>query len=200
MPRTTRCACLVLFFFSLVSCGYEWCLSTDPLVLRVPFVEGDASGNLTNALVIALDSSPYFSYSPHANITLHVSIHERDTETIGLDEESLVTESRKKNQIWPSENRERLVLAVCLKKGDRFLWGPEYIQESNQYDYVHDNALEALSFFTPEGERESSLQFSLGEFEGRFAAEEDASLLLYRNIAEKVAARLALVEERLRAL
>lgn len=177
----------------LVSCGYQW-QDAASLSLSVPFVEGDSTGKLTNALIAAIDRSPYFGYrNGTSHNALSVRVQEKRTEIIGFQKKKEPISGEIRSVTRPNEHRDHLTLEVRLvSPTGRLIWGPEYIEAFVDYDYFDEHSLQDTSFIDRDHKRQASITFSLGELEGVFQAEQDASIYLYEMIAQKIVDRLSL--------
>ncbi len=170
---------VLLLCFFLTSCGYRFgrggirdCYST----ISVPYVEGDDTGLMTNALVRTLSTKGGLSYlSSGAQLLLKVCLFEPIDENIGFiyapEKDGGIS-----NIVVSNEARLRLIAEVSLIdccSGECVL-GPLEISSSIDYDFESD-----LS-------NVQAHAFSLGQLEMNNLAKDAAFPSLYTLLAEKI--------------
>lgn len=162
--------------------------SSNYTTLSIPYVEQDLDGELTAELAFQLASSGSFTYrhSGGAHI-LQVSLSPINTSQIGYRRDRKKDGTLKKN-ITPIEARDRVTATVSIieRATSKVVLGPIKIDADTDYDFVDQDSLEDLSFITPEGTRDTVLDFSLGQLESRGSAQKAAQRPLYRKLAKKI--------------
>ncbi len=183
-----------LYFLTLISCSYNWDIPEDPICLSIPLIEKDTKGAFTKALVQKVSASPYFCYAfQKAPLRLKVNLVEERTEKIGFQREKERSSNRAIRLLRPVENRDTLLVEVSLvSASDKTVWGPFLLQESVDYDYADGDAVNDLAFTDQTGQRQTTLQFSLGQLEGLFPAKRAAKKRLYQKMAQKIVETLSL--------
>ncbi len=178
----------------LSSCGYRF-NDEDPTyqskTISIPFVKGDTTdGQLTAALVREISTSGRFQYVGHdAHLTLQVVIVQDDKEKIGYRYDRHPISGKLRHNLVPTEGRRVLKTEVTLIDNitQKILVGPVFVTAMAEYDYVNSDNVYDLSFITPNGKRETVLNFSLGQLDSIEGAEDNALDPLYRSMALKIA-------------
>lgn len=181
----------VAFFLCLFSsCGYQGGFGSQGSVLTVPYIEGDANGFFTSALIREINESSSFRYSNHdGDLLLKVVILENGNSQIGYRRDPIVENGSEQNNIRPSEGRKSLKVQVSLEETNskEAVWGPHIFSADSDYDYVDQDSFQDLTFNDPQtGSLITVLQFSLGQLEAFENAQDAALTPLYRNLSQKI--------------
>jgi len=183
---------LSLFCLVLAACGYRWqpeYPDGQRPTLAVPFVIGDAEGNLTAELVRALSRSGLADIkNGTAHYRLEVKIQNGSIETVGYRRDRQIIKGESKKNLLASEGRRSMTVEAVLYHGktDEVAYGPYVISADADYDYVDGDSLQDLAFTGSGGGQIIVLPFSLGQLESNEAAQEAAARPLYIQLAQKI--------------
>lgn len=176
-------------FLLLYGCGYHLGQGDQPFpTISLPYVEQDLDGELTAELTHQLASSGSFSYKHRGgSLILKVELSPKETTQIGYRRDRHKDGTLKKN-IVPIEARDTITATVSLieKSSCKVVFGPIKITADTDYDFVDQDSLDDLSFFSQNGKRITVLDFSLGQLESRGSAQSAAQKPLYRKLAKKI--------------
>lgn len=156
--------------------------------ISLPYIEQDLDGALTAEIAYQLASSGTFSYRHSGGaLLLRVSVSPKETSQIGYRRDRHKDGTLKKN-IIPIEARDTITATVSIieRSTSRVVFGPIKITADTDYDFVDQDSLDDLSFIAPNGQRDTVLDFSLGQLESRGSAQIAAQKPLYRKLAKKI--------------
>jgi hypothetical protein len=186
-----------LLAFSFSSCGYHTAASDDKTTISVPYVEGDAEGQLTAELIRQLTNSDLYTFvKKDGDFCLKVSIVGDKSDVVGFQYDQTTKQEGKKIKIernlMPLENRRTLTAQVTLtdSSSEEVIVGPVKITASTDYDYIDVNSLDTVSFINEQGKREKTISFSLGQLDSIEGAQDAALTPVYRLLAQKIAQSL----------
>ena len=180
---------LFLLLPLLSACSY--CIDgyDNHISVSVPYAIGDFEGELTNAIIWELSRSPEYSYTQdEGRWTIITKVLGTNNERIGFRYDRDDKSGERRKNIVGTENRKYMSVQVTVvnnRTGKKVL-GPYIIKEEVDYDYADQNSLRDLSFVDSEGERQTSIAFSLGQLDTVAAAGEDALYPLYQKIAKRI--------------
>lgn len=179
---------LYLFLITLVGCSYHFD-GGERIAVSVPYVSGDFEGELTDALVWAISRTPQLRYTHgEGDWTLKAKILGEDNERIGYRYDRDKVSGERRDNLVGIENRKTITVEVTLVSNATGcpIIGPQVVKADTAYDYFDHNSLQDLSFINFDGERDTSIAFSLGQLDSVGAAGEDAIYPLYRLLAQKI--------------
>jgi hypothetical protein len=165
---------LVLFFFS--GCGYRFGQSEGSLLNRsvyVPYIEGDQSGFLTNALIYALSKRPGILYDDRSpDFVVKVCLQPPADTTIGFR----YANGNERKVVTSDESRLTFVAEVKVMdcSTGTLVRRCQRVVDSIDYDFESD--------FSNLGED----TFSLGQLKMYNQARDTAQQSLFRLLAEKI--------------
>lgn len=181
-----------LFFF-LVGCGYHFESEEDQLTcqgqtLVVPYVQGDIDGQFTDALIKAIALSPHLTYAKEGELILEASLSDDSLTHIGWQYDRDPLSGDRINRLIPNEGRLELSVTLSLtsSRTKKVLHGPITVSAHSDFDFVDTDSLLDTSFLTPDGRRQSSLFFSLGQLDSREGALESSRAFLFHKLAKKI--------------
>lgn len=189
-------ALAALLFFS--SCGYRFSFPSDPKKPRtvsVPYVVGDTGGVFADALIQALSATGRFLYMQEGgDLTLQVAILSNSSDKIGYQYDRKGRRGKREKNLVSTEGRQNLTAQVTLVDSitQDVLFGPDAVTAYADFDYVDYDSISDLSFINTQGMRQSSISFSLGQLDSIEGAQGDVTLLLYRELANKIVQGLLL--------
>lgn len=168
---------LILFFSS--SCGYQAIRYSESCNKRisVPYIENDANGDFTAAVIHAISTSGGFEYcSTGGDLILQIRALDTQNEDIGFRYD------RKKNgklrhTMIPVERRTCALAEITLIDSNSgcTLLGPARLSSAVDYDHDYFNSRNGINVF------------SLGQLTDIDAAQEDIQYSLNRALAQKIA-------------
>jgi len=185
-----RICVLVLLFLS--GCGYrieEGKDAEDPIAIRVPYVEGDVDGLMTQAITRELATSGYFRPDGQdAHFTLKVAIRSLGNDGIGYRYDRKEKSGGLQHNLVGAENRRTVHVDVTLidERTEEVILGPTSVSADEDYDFVGVHSLRGLTFINAQGERQTSLSFSLGQLDSIEGAQDDALSPLFKRLAQKI--------------
>lgn len=180
--------CLLLF----CSCGYRFDgaeAEGKSVTISVPFIKNDLRGHLNAELVRALtDSGCFDCVQSGGELLLDVSLVGDSDDRIGYRYDRNPQTGKLRDNIVGTENRRTLIATVSLV--DTYthapVLGPQTVKAWADYDYVDQTSIKDLTFINDEGKSETVLDFSLGQLDSVDGAHDDASILIYRRMAQKI--------------
>lgn len=172
----------------LTSCGYQLgqgSLACEYESISIPYICGDRTGEMTNALIREMSRSGAFSYRNHsADLCLKVTIVDSFEDNIGYmqgpdDDDGYDDDDnnyRSSNSIIPNETRLTVIAEVIVidSRTGCVKLGPGRIRAS--YDFDHDY------YYSPDGIN----QTSLGQLTNMESAREAVILPLSAALAQKI--------------
>lgn len=181
---------LLIFLFICSGCGYHFKNQENHLSLSIPYVKGDTEGQLTNELIRQFSRASRYSYVKEGgDLILKAVLLGDGNEKIGFRYDRNEFTGKLKTNLLPTENRRTMTVEVSLISAatGEVLMGPHLVAASSEYDYTDVNSIQDLSFFTPNGKRQTALNFSLGQVDSIEGAQDDTIVPLYRHLAQKIA-------------
>lgn len=180
---------LILTLF-LCGCGYQSSLQEmDRTTISIPYIQGDETGELTNALIDQLATSGRFDYrSSDAPFSLRVQVLSDGSEHIDYRYDRGPDSGVLHKNIVGAENRRTVIALVTLvdQHTDKVLWGPQKVKGSADYDYVDPHALQDLTFVGSNGVAHTVIDFSLGQLDSEGGANIDAAPVAYRHLSKQI--------------
>lgn len=180
-------ACL---FLALSGCGYRFSEDAERHnTISVPFIKGDANGQLTSELIHALSASGHYEFrKSNSNLELLVTLVSEGDERIGYRYDRNPTTEKLRKNIVGVENRETISVEAKLIDvyTQQVILGPEIITASADYDYVDYNSIRDLTFIQPSGKPTTIINFSLGQLDSIEGAHDDARTPIFRKLAQKI--------------
>jgi Lipopolysaccharide-assembly len=175
----------------LSACGYraEGGRSGHVTTITVPYVQGDAEGELTDQLIKQLSASGRFEVVQRGGcLCLNVSLIDNSSERIGYQYSRDDTKRKLHKNLLATENRRLVTAEVTLVNtvSEEILLGPSLVKASAEYDYIDSGSLRDLTFINSQGKKEKTLTFSLGQLDSIEGAQDDAAVPLYRALAQKI--------------
>jgi hypothetical protein len=181
----------IVFLLCLTGCGYRFQKPDERMTLSIPYVKGDQEGQLTNELIRQFARSGAYEYlREDGDLLLKVALVGASSEKIGFRYDRNQTTGAVETNLMPTENRRTATAEVSLVHAgtEEVVAGPYKIAASVDYDYTDVNSIQALAFVTPTGQKEKVLNYSLGQVDSPEGAHDDATLPLYRNLAQQIVA------------
>ncbi len=187
---------IVLFsaFFLCFSCGYHSSLdhiygNTHRYSISIPYVKGDIDGGITDALVKEIAKSPRFFYvNDQGDLELQAVVKNDQVEVIGFQYDQNEISGKTENRLKANEERRTLCLEITLTSSHgKIIYGPTKVSASVDYDFIISDVLKNASFINPEGIRERTLFFSLGQLDSKEGAYYSSANHLFIKLAQKIA-------------
>lgn len=168
----------------LNSCGYHWGSMDSEKSIAIPYVYGDEDGSFSSELIHCFASGGSYvrEGAPHR---LEVAIVQTQNETISYRIAPQKIDGKVKKQIVGDQDRKIVTAEFSLFEGEKLVFGPHRVQASIDYDYYNGDSYQDLSFEYG-GKRLTALAFSLGQLESSEAAQQAASLPLYKRLSKKI--------------
>jgi hypothetical protein len=182
-----------LLALSFTSCGYHTTASDDKTTISIPYVEGDAQGQLTAELIRQLANSDLYDFvKKDGDLVLKVILVGDRNEIVGFQYDLTAKKGKIERNLMAQENRRSLTAQVTLTRGstEEVVAGPFNISTSTDYDYIDVNSLKEVSFINAQGKREKTISFSLGQLDSIEGAQDAVLSPLYRQLAQKIALAL----------
>jgi hypothetical protein len=157
--------------------------------ISIPYIQGDGEGELNAELAKALSSSGMYDYMQNdGELILQASIIADGDNRIGFRFDRKPTSGKLRDNIVGTENRRSMSVQVTLIDAhtQETILGPQIITANADYDYVDSNSIRDLTFTTTHGKPEKVLDFSLGQLDSVEGAHDDTSIVLYRQLAQKI--------------
>jgi len=145
--------------------------------VRVPYVQGDNSGELTAALTEALDDQISFCVDESGQYELQVQLLDSKEEKIGYRYDPIEREKEGKKVLILNESRAKTLAKVSLidRHTAEVIKGPAHILGNVEYDH-QENTLD------------NDIQdFSLGQLSDVDTIHEVRNIPIYRDLALKIA-------------
>ena len=150
--------------------------SDRQMTVRIPYAQGDDSGELTSRVIEAVNNQPLFRVDESGQYLLRIHLLDDKEEKIGFryNPRELKKGSRK---LILEESRAKALAEVCLI--DRFtkktVAGPAYILGNIDYDH-QENSIDS-----------DVNDLSLGQLSDVDAAQDVTYIPLYRDLSSKIA-------------
>ncbi len=145
--------------------------------VRIPYVQGDSSGELTAALAEALDEQLSFHVDEQGHYELRVKLLDSKEEKIGYRYDPIELKEEGKRVLILNESRAKTLAKVSLvnRHTNEVLKGPAHILGNVEYDH-QENTLD------------NDIQdFSLGQLSDVDTIHEARNIPIYRDLAQKIA-------------
>ncbi len=187
-------ACLLLLF----GCGYHFEGSEEHggmVSISIPYIKGDGEGLLNSELAKALSSSGMFDCVQNGGqLILQATIIADGDERVGFRFDRNPTTGKLRDNIVGTENRRSMSIQITLIDAytQETVLGPQVISASSVYDYVDSNSIRDLTFISTQGKPEKILDFSLGQLDSFEGAHDDSTIVIYRQLAQKIVDGLVL--------
>ena len=138
--------------------------------VRIPYVQGDSSGELTAALAEALDEQLSFHVDEQGHYELRVKLLDSKEEKIGYRYDPIELKEEGKRVLILNESRAKTLAKVSLvnRHTNEVLKGPAHILGNVEYD----NDIQ---------------DFSLGQLSDVDTIHEARNIPIYRDLAQKIA-------------
>ena len=189
MKRLFLHLCTLLF---LSGCGYHFDNEEtrgSVTTISVPYIKGDLEGHLNTELIRALSNSGHFDCVQNGGqFILEVSIVGDSDNRIGYRFDRDPETGKLRDNVIGTENRRTILANISLIETytHNAVFGPQTVKAYADYDYVDSNSIRDLTFITPQGVPEKVLDFSLGQLDSVDGAHDDASIVIYRYLAQKI--------------
>lgn len=180
------------FLCALCACGYHFGASErsySPTTLSIPYIQGDAAGQLTNELTHQVSSSSAFQcVQSGGRYILKVVVLSDGSERIGFRYDREGKNNKRRKDLVAIENRRLITAEVTLIDSltNQTIVGPEIVKADAEYDYTNPNSIRDLRFTSPGGFSQSTIDFSLGQLDSIEGAQDAATTPLYRHLAQKI--------------
>ncbi len=173
----------------MTSCGYHTAASDDKTTISIPYVTGDAQGQLTAELIRQLSNSNIYDFvRSDGDLILKVTLVGDKNDIVGFQYDLTTKKGKIERNLMAQENRRTLTAQVILTRGstEEVVMGPVNIIATTDYDYIDVNSLKEVSFINPHGKREKTINFSLGQLDSIEGAQDAALTPVYRQLAQKI--------------
>lgn len=193
--KRRRLSILILLLLSACS-GYRFSpteKTAHPTTVSIPYICGDTRGIFTDALIHALAASGRFVYQREGGeLTLNVSITSKPDEKIGYNYDRKGKIGKRLKKLIGTEGRLSICTQVSIieTSSGALVSKPETITAHADYDYADYRSIKDLSYVNPQGVRQSSIAFSLGQLDTIEGAQADVAFLLYKEVAQKIVTAL----------
>lgn len=188
------CVLVLALAFGLTSCGYQSVAyqlrSKEKAEVSIPLIQGDENGSLRYDLAKQLSQVPGFRYSSDvkAQYRLDVKILQDASETIGYvwDEDPITGAFIKR--LYPNEKRHKLKVSVSLfdTVSNKIVVPTFQIEDTVDFDFVNPTALKNIEFKDIQGNRQSVLQYSLGQLDSEEGAKQESFEPLSKSISDQM--------------
>jgi len=174
----------MLVAFSMVACGYKSDLPPEEMrMLAIPFIRGDRSGHLTQALTQqALYAG--FELDRRADLVLDIDVPPFDSIDVGRIfqrcQDGCLTEIA-----VPNEGRMSGGATIRLRtRSGQTILGPLHVIVEQHYDFHSD--LSQINTFRQHGEQFSLLRYGRGQLDYYAAAQDGCAQLLEERLAQRI--------------
>lgn len=184
---------LLLLMMLLSGCGYSVQGSSSQqnrALVSIPLIKEDEDGLLRNCLARAISQTGKYKYtSGESTADIVIKFENEYVDTIGYEWDVNAATGVELNRLYPDEGRKSIVLLVslCDSKTKDLLIEPFKVSAMASYDFVNPVALKDIEFTDKQGERQTTLQFSLGQLDSEEGARSASNLTLYQDLAKKIA-------------
>jgi len=181
---------IALQALSFTSCGYHTAASDDKTTISIPYVEGDAQGQLTAEIIRQLANSDKYDFVKRdGDLVLKVTLVGDKSDIVGFQYDLTTKKGKIERNLMAEENRRTLIAQVLLTRVDteEVVLGPLNISATTDYDFIDVNSLKEVSFINPQGKREKTINLSLGQLDSIEGAQDAALTPLYRQLAQRIA-------------
>jgi len=168
---------ILLSFLLLTGCS-GWRISDSighSKAVRIPYVEGDSTGNLTSALVEAINAQPGFHVDEYGQYQLKVKILDKKEEKIGFRYDP-TKDKKGHHDLIKNENRALTLALVTIidTHTNKTLLGPAHILGSIDYDH-QENSL-----------NNDIINFSLGQLSDIDTINDMKHIPIHKDLAHKI--------------
>ena len=169
------------------ACGYHFQQGPERTI-SISYAMGDQEGELTDALVREVATAPGLIYvRSGGELCLQVNILNTTEDKIDFRYDRGDKSGELRDNLLATENRKIVRAQVSLYNScGECLMGPMEVEASAEYDYADQNSLRDLSLIDAGKPKTSSISFSLGQLDTIDGAKCDATLPLYRLLAQKI--------------
>jgi hypothetical protein len=157
--------------------------------ISIPYVQGDASGQLTNELVKQISGSGAFCYEQNGGqLLLKVKVITDGSEKIGYRYDRHGPEGKREKRLMPVEGRRLINAEVSLIRAstEEILVGPIFVKADADYDYYDPDSIRDLTVVNKFGPPQAVINFSLGQLDSIEGAVDDVAVPLYRHLAQHI--------------
>lgn len=191
------------FFLLLTGCGgYHLITPQSIYKVCVPFIEGDKTGAITQAVTTELVHTGLFRLCGEgAPYQLTVKIVEDRFDDISYQYDVEASNQASVNRLVPNQSRRTVKAFVSLENRRRGCCVIDAFEVSSsvQIDYVNSESLGDLAF-NLDGVSTSVLDFSLGQLDSVEGARANSVIPLARDLAHKISEGLSAFLESERSL
>jgi hypothetical protein len=194
LPSKKSKVLVVLLLISglLSGCGYSVQGSTPSEkigLVSIPVIKEDDDGILRNSLARAISETGKYKYaSKEASAELVIKFENEYVDIIGYEWDVNAATGIELNRLYPDEGRKSVVASVALidvKTKDPIIEPFKVIAQAN-YDFVNPVALKDIEFRDARGQKQTTLQYSLGQLDSEEGARSACSATLYQDLAKKI--------------
>jgi len=181
---------LLASLLAFSSCGYHTVSTDDKTTISIPYVDGDAQGQLTSELIRQVTNSSLYRFVKNdGQLCLNVAIVNDSSDIVGFQYDLTSKKGKIERNLMAEENRRTLTAQVSLVDTitEEVIVGPVNVKASTDYDYIDVNSLKTVSFINEQGKREKTITFSLGQLDSIEGAQDAALTPIYRQLAQKIA-------------
>lgn len=164
------------------SCGYHFLTKQKTFsTLSIPYIEGDLDGDLTNILIQKITDLGYFTpVSGISDFIIQARVRSDRVDVIGFQFDPKYIEDKR---VIANENRRYIELEFSILSGRtrEKLFGPYFIKESIDYDFLDDYLCENSI-----QKQQSPLSFSLGQLDSREGAFSSCTTPLFHKVTDRI--------------
>jgi len=181
-----------LLFALACSCSYRFngCEQEGAKeTITIPYIPGDAQGQLNASLVEAMSETGRYEYRGNdGHLLLKAVLVADNSERTDFRYDREPISGRRKKSLVAIGNRRTATAEVTLidTRTDEVLFGPATVTASADFDYDNTDVFEDLVFFTPGGNPQTMIDFSLGQLDSVEGAHDVSASPLYHNLAQKI--------------
>lgn len=183
---------LVILFSFLSGCGYSLQGGSPPgkvALVSIPVIKEDDDGILRNCLARAISETGKYKYtSGDATRVLIIKFENEYVDTIGYEWDVNAATGVELNRLYPDEGRKTVNVLVSLfdsRTNDPVIEPFRVVAQAN-YDFVNPVALKDIEFSDTKGQRQTTLQYSLGQLDSEEGARSASNITLYQDLAKKI--------------
>lgn len=181
---------LLLIFFLFTSCNYSLGRSSNNQVINisVPYIEDDYNGQFTNELIKQISYSPKIKYNYiGSDFDLKIKIISKNTSQIGYKYDR-DDQNKRRDNLRATEGRLAITASVEVvnNKTNKVKLGPLEVSYDAEFDYVDQDSVSDLFFLNSNDQKESVLNFSLGQLESIDNAKDASLKPLYEGLSKKI--------------
>jgi hypothetical protein len=183
---------LLAFSSFLCGCGYSVqgsSTSNQALMVSIPLIHEDDDGILRNCLAREISETGKYRYSSSDTLNeLVIKFENEYVDTIGYEWDVNAATGVNLNRLYPDEGRKTVVALVTLldSKTKKPIVEPFKVSASANYDFVNPVALKDIEFQDMWGQKQTTLQYSLGQLDSEEGARSVSHHPLYQELAKKI--------------